>query len=218
MNIKRIIFWAWFIIILGLIVWGLSIAMNKPGSGSTLGTPSPVAADDHVLGAKNAPVTLIEYGDFQCPACARYFPFIERLTKEASTTVKLVFRHFPLYPLPHPNSYISAEAAEAAALQGKFWEMYRLLYENQNDWAELSDPHQVMYSYAEKLNLDMVKFKADIDSASVKARVSRDADEAQRLGIGGTPTFFVNGKAIETPSTYDSLKALIEAAASGSSK
>jgi protein-disulfide isomerase len=219
MNTKRIIFWGIFIIILGLIVWGLSVAMNKSSSSSpSLGEPSPVTPADHILGPSNAPVTLLEFGDFQCPACGAYFPFVERLMKEASTTVRLVFRHFPLYPLPHPNALISAEAAEAAGLQGKFWEMYRMLYEHQSEWSDLPDAHQAMYGYAQAIGLDMTKFKADLDSSAVNAAVMKDSNEAQSIGVNGTPTFFVNGKVIKTPQTYEALKALIEAAASGSSK
>jgi len=216
MNTKRIIFWASFIIILGLILWGLVVAMNKPTAGSSLAAPAPVTSADHVTGPSNAPVTMIEYGDFECPACGAYFPFVERLMKDASTTVRLVFRHFPLPQ--HPNAPIAAEASEAASLQGKFWDMYRLLYEHQNDWVNLPDAHTIMDSYAEQLGLDMVKFKADLDSAAVKAVVDADQAEGVKIGIDATPTFFVNGKAITNPQSYDAFKALIEAAASGSSK
>ena len=97
MNIKRIIFWACFIIILGLIIWGLAVAMGKSATNGTLtSSPAPVTSADHILGSPNAPVTMIEYGDFECPACGAYYPLVKRLTDEASTTVRLVFRHFPL--------------------------------------------------------------------------------------------------------------------------
>jgi protein-disulfide isomerase len=219
MNTKRIIFWASFIIILGLIFWGLTVAMNKSSSGptgSTLLPPAPVTSADHILGPKNAPVTMIEYGDFQCPACGAYYPLVKRLTEEASTTLRLVFRHFPLQQ--HANAPITADASEAAALQGKFWEMFDLIYAHQADWSTVADAHSIMDGYAEKIGLDMIKFKSDIDSAAVKASVDADAAEALKIGIDATPTFFVNGKAIANPQSYDAFKALIEAAASGSSK
>ncbi|HTK33324.1 MAG TPA: thioredoxin domain-containing protein [Candidatus Paceibacterota bacterium] len=216
MNTKRIIFWACFIIILGLIFWGLVVAMNKPTTGSIVGTPAPVTSEDHILGPKNAPVTMIEYGDFQCPACGAYFPLVKRLTQEASTTLRLVFRHFPLPQ--HANAPITAQASEAAALQGKFWEMYDMIYGNQSEWSDLPDAHAVMYSYAQKIGLDMVKFKADLDSNAVKQSVSDDQAEGDKIGINATPTFFVNGKIISNPQSYEAFKALIEAAASGSSK
>jgi protein-disulfide isomerase len=217
MNTKRIIFWSCFAIILGLIFWGLVVAMDKPVPGSpTLSSPAPVTAADHILGPAKAPVTMIEYGDFQCPACGAYYPLVKRLTEEASTTFRLVFRHFPLPQ--HANAPLAAQASEAASLQGKFWGMYDLLYSHQNDWNSLADPHQIFDSYAQQLGLDMIKFKADIDSASVQAVIASDQAEGEQIGIDATPTFFVDGTAIANPQSYDAFKSLIEAAASGSSK
>lgn len=216
MNIKRIIFWVSFIIIIGLIIWGLALAMNKPASGSTVGKPDPVTESDHILGPKDAPVTLIEFGDFQCPACGFYYSLVKKLTTEASTTVRLVFRHFPLPQ--HANAWITSQAAEAAGLQGKFWEMYDLIYSHQADWSNVSDAHEILNGYAKDIGLDMVKFKADIDSNAVKTTVAKDEEEAKRIGVDSTPTFFVNGKAIVNPQSYEAFKSLIEAAASGSSK
>ncbi|MDD5165160.1 MAG: thioredoxin domain-containing protein [Candidatus Pacebacteria bacterium] len=216
MNIKRIIFWVCFIIILGLIFWGLVVAMNKPAPGSGPIVAGPVTSADHVLGPKNASVTLIEYGDFQCPACGAYYSLVKRLTQEASTTLSLVFRHFPLPQ--HANALITAQAAEAASLQGKFWEMYDLLYSNQAEWSDVPDAHAIMNTYAQKIGLDMVKFKADLDSTAVKDAVNADADESRKIGINSTPTFIVNGKVIANPQSYEAFKSLIEAAASGSSK
>ncbi len=216
MNTKRVIFWASFIIILGLIFWGLVVAMNKTDTGSAVGAPAPVTNSDHILGPKNASVTMIEYGDFQCPACGAYYPLVKRLTTEASTTLRLVFRHFPLPQ--HANAMITAQASEAAGLQGKFWEMFDLIYSNQNDWNTLPDAHLVLDGYAQKIGLDMIKFKADIDSSAVKAVVDTDSAEGVKIGIDSTPTFFVNGKIIKNPQSYDTFKVLIEAASFGSSK
>lgn len=216
MNTKRIIFWASFIIILGLIFWGLVVAMNKPTPASGPSAAAPVSADDHILGPKNASVTMIEYGDFQCPACGAYYPLVKKLTQEASTTLRIVFRHFPLPQ--HANAPITSQAAEAASLQGKFWEMYDMIYENQSEWSNLPDAHAVLIGYAQKIGLDMVKFKADLDSNAVKDAVAQDAAEGQKIGINATPTFFINGKVIANPQSYAAFKALIEAAASGSSK
>ena len=218
MNIKRTLFWAVFLIILALILWGLTVAMNKSSVSTTnnLIPPAPVSTSDHILGPSNAPVTMIEYGDFECPACGVYFPLVERLMKEASSTVRLVFRHFPLPQ--HANALITAEASEAASLQGKFWDMYRLIYEHQSDWSNLTDAHDILDSYAGQIGLDMVKFKADLDSAAVKTLIANDQAEGVKIGIEGTPTFFVNGKAITNPQSYEAFKSLIEAAASGSSK
>ena len=214
MNIKRTIFWACFIIILALIVWGLTVAMNKtPNLTPKLGTPSEVTTIDHVRGSANAPVTVIEYSDFQCPACGAYYPIVERLNREASTTMRFVYRHFPLYPLPHKNANIAAYAAEAAGNQGKFWDMYQLLFENQTVWQDSNSAAIIFQGYAERLGLNMGVYKKDVDSAEVKTRVQRDRDEGEKLGISGTPTFFINGKAITNPNGYEAFKALIDTAA-----
>ncbi len=216
MNTKRIIFWASFIIILGLIVWGLAVAMNKPVStGPKLGTPSDVTSSDHVRGPANAPVTVIEYSDFQCPACAAYYPLIEKLANDASTTVRLVYRHFPLFPLPHKNALIAAQASEAASMQGKFWDMYQLLFENQTAWENSNTAATIFEGYAERIGLNMSVYKKDIDSVEVKARIQRDRDEGDALGINSTPAFFINGKAIINPNGYEAFKALIDTAARG---
>lgn len=214
MNTKRIIFWASFIIILALIIWGLVVAMNKPVSnGPKLGVPSETSSTDHVAGSVSAPVTIIEYSDFQCPACALYYSIVEKLLSESSTTIRFVYRHFPLFPLPHKNSVIAAQASEAASLQGKFWEMYKMIFENQTSW-ENSDTAAVIFEgYAESIGLNIPIYKKDIDSVEVKARVQKDRDEGEVLGINSTPTFFINGKAIVNPQGYEAFKALIETAA-----
>ncbi len=214
MNTKRIIFWVGFLVELVLIIWGLAVAMNKPViDGPVIGQAPALTPIDHITGASTSPVTLIEYSDFQCPACGNYYPFIERLMNEASTTVKLVYRH---YPLPqHPNAPLAARASEAASNQGKFWDMYHALFENQTTWSDLSDieARKTFAGYAAKMGLDMNLYVADLDSASTTARVRADADGAIAAGVNSTPTFFVNGKAISTPQSYDLLKSTIESAA-----
>lgn len=216
MNTKRIIFWASFIIILALIVWGLVVAMNKPvNTGPKLGTPSDVTSSDHVRGSASSTVTVIEYSDFQCPACAAYYPLIEKLVNEASTTARFVYRHFPLFPTPHKNALIAAQASEAADLQGKFWDMYKLLFENQTAWENSNTAATIFEEYAGRIGLNMSVYKKDVDSVEVKTRVQKDRDEGDAIGIAGTPTFFINGKAIVNPNGYEAFKALIDAAASG---
>lgn len=216
MNIKRLVFWLVFVSIIGLIVWGLGVAMSRPVGSNLpqLGVPAPVTSADHIEGSMNAPVTLIEYGDFECPACGVYAPLVEKLmTDEASTTLRVVFRHFPLPQ--HLNAPIAAQASEAAAAQGKFWEMYRLLYAGQNDWANLSDAaaRQVFDGYAKTLGLDLTKFHSDIDSTATKQFIQNEMAEGESLGIDYTPSFFVNGKLVPNPQSYEQFKALIDAAA-----
>jgi len=216
MNTKRIIFWASFIIILGLIVWGLVVAMNKaPAAPKGVGTPADVTMADNVRGPMDAPVTLIEYSDFQCPACAAYYPLVERLFSESSTTLRFVYRH---YPLPqHKNADLAARAAEAANSQGKFWEMSQQIFENQTSWSELGDARarQIFAGYAASLGLNMEKYSTDLESAGTKQKVRDQYREGVAIGINSTPTFFVNGKTITNPRNYDEFKKIIDDALKG---
>jgi len=218
MNTKRLLFWVGFIVVLALIIWGLIAAMNKSAGSATgnYGTAPAVTSTDHVRGSADAPVTIIEYSDFQCPACEEYEPVLEKLEMAASTTFKFVYRH---YPLPqHPNALPAAYASEAASLQGKFWEMHDLLFANHADWTELSDATPVFVGYATQIGLDVNKFKTDMASDAVKARVQTDADQAQTLGLNYTPTFFLNGKVISNPQGYDQFLSIIQAAASSTAR
>ncbi len=218
MNTKRIIFWASFIIILALIVWGLIASMNKlPRRNLSNIVPGPVTAADHIRGNPNAPVTVIEYEDFQCPACGTYFPVMEKLFNESSTTMRLVFRHFPL--TQHANAIPAAEASEAAATQGKFWEMYSLLYANQNDWSEKphADAESIFEGYATTLGLDITKFKADLVSSTTAAIIVAGETESRKIGIDHTPTYFVNGKETNF-ATYEEIKKTVDEAAAAATK
>jgi len=209
MNKKRFFFWFSFVVVLGLIIWGLVVAMKKVPESSTAGAPPPVTAQDHIRGPDNAPITLIEYSDFQCPACASYYPLVERLLAEAGTTVRLVYRHFPLPQ--HANAKLASRAAEAAGLQGKFWEMYRLLFENQKVWEALSDSsaRRVFTEYAAQLGLDINVFADDLDRPETIAKVESDQRSGINIGVNSTPTFFVNGILIQVPPQYDAFRSII---------
>lgn len=216
MNIKRFFFWLVFIVILALIIWGLIAAINKGPKSSKGPSPAPVSATDHILGSSTAVVTLVEYSDFQCPACELYYPLISRLYNEASSTLRLVYRHFPLSQ--HANAMPASLASEAAAQQGKFWQMYDQLFSGHTDWTELSDPAPVFLGYAVKIGLDPEKFKTDLASSSLKSFINSQQDEGIHIGINQTPTFFVNGQLIDNPKNYEEFKALIDAAARGGTR
>jgi protein-disulfide isomerase len=210
---KRIIFWIGFIFILALIVWGLVVAGQKNQDGFSRELVVPVSESDHVIGNPNAPVTLVEYSDFQCPACGIYFPIVEKLLSEASSTVKLVYRHFPLSQ--HIHAEISAQASEAAGLQGKFAEMYRKIFSNQSEWENLKTTAEsaiVFERYAKEIGLNMAKYSIDINSDAVKKKVADDLAGGIRSGVNSTPTFFINGKAMAPVNNYDEFKANIEKA------
>lgn len=212
---KRILFWSGFIIILALIIWGLVAAGNKT-IDLTMELAVPVNATDRIIGNPDAPVTIVEYSDFQCPACALYYPVIEKLLAEASTTVKLVYRHYPLNPIPHLHAELSARVSEAAAEQGKFTEMYRKLFDTQKEWenlGSLAESGVVFAGYARELGLDMTKYAVDLISTTTTQKVANDRDGGVQAGVNSTPTFFVNGKSVLSPNNYEEFKALIEAAA-----
>jgi protein-disulfide isomerase len=213
MNIKRIVFWSSFGVILGLIIWVLSVVKEKENSqGGIAGKVPPISSVDHVRGPDDAKVTIIEYSDFQCPACQTYFWFLDRLHKEASTTVRFAYRQ---YPLPqHANAMPSAMATEAAGVQGKFWEMYDLVFANHADWEEQTDSLPVFIGYAEKLGLNKAKFMADMSNQDLKDKILEDLKGGQIAGVNATPTFFINGKRIDNPRTYADFKKLIDEAAS----
>lgn len=221
MNIKRIFFWIVFLLVITLIIWGLAVAMNKTGPGTDLGKPMAIGPSDHVFGEIGAPVTLVEYSDFQCPACETYYYFVKKLLDEESSKITFVYRHFPLDgrlpdgTIQHPNALPAAMAAEAAGAQGKFWDMYDLIFSNHTDWTELKDPTDVFVGYASRLGLDATQFKTDLASTTLKDHVNADKDDGIRIGINATPTFFLNGKAIVNPANYEQFKAIIDAAVAG---
>ncbi|MDQ5944178.1 MAG: hypothetical protein QG658_245 [Patescibacteria group bacterium] len=145
-------------------------------------------------GADDAKVVLSEFADFQCPACKAFEPTLAEILAENEGKVRLVFKHFPLYPSPHKNALVSAYASEAAGKQGKFWEMHDKLYETQDDWAEASDPKDKFVEYARELGLNTDDFSRDLNAEAGKDVIDRDKAFGTELKLSGTPTIFVNGE------------------------
>lgn len=210
---SRIFTWGAFIVIVALVVWGLIAAQQKASRDSAnLVLPDQIVATDHVQGSTIAPVTLVEYGDFQCPACEAYHPLIQQVIASTSPdTLRFVFRHFPL--TQHANAMPAALASEAASLQGKFWEMYNMLYENQEAWESSTDAKTIFAGYAKDMGLDVIKFAADYDLDSTREKITLDYKGGLKAGINSTPSFFINGKKITSPQNYDAFKKLIDDAA-----
>jgi protein-disulfide isomerase len=211
-KIKKYGIWS----VVALIVIAVGFVFYK--AATTTSTPTndlikapAVETRDIQTGPKDAKATLIEYSDFQCPTCALYYPLVKQLTDEYKGRINFVYRIFPLENV-HPNAFASAQAAYAAHLQGKFWEMEDLLFTNQTKWAELADPKQTFVGYANQLKLDTAKFEADYDSDATKKEVSRQRDSATSSLVQGTPTFFLNGQLIDNPQGYDAFKKLIDEA------
>jgi len=165
---------------------------------------------DNIKGNPNAEVTLIEYGDFECPACAAYSDLVEKVFSEHTNDLRTVFRHFPLPT--HKNAVLAAQATEAAGRQGKFWEMHDILYQKQSDWVDEKSPLDKFKEYAKSLNLDEQKFLADYDSKETKDKINSDQAEGYKLKITSTPTFYLNGKLIDLASGNVDLRQTIESA------
>jgi len=164
----------------------------------------PVSARDHAEGPTDAPLTLVEYGDYQCPYCGAAYPVVKRVQKKLGKKLRFVFRNFPLTQA-HPHALIAAEAAEAAALQGKFWEMHDLLYEKQT----LLEPDRIPL-WAEKIGSSLEKFRNDIEQGVVEKRIKEDRQSGIHSGVNGTPTFFINGTRYDGSPDFGSLLAALE--------
>lgn len=148
----------------------------------------PVGESDHIQGDKNAPIELVEYGDYQCPYCGEAYSEIKALQQRMGKDMKFIFRNFPLTEM-HQNAKNAAIAAEAASVQGKFWEMHDILFENQQHLTE-SD----IMKYAEEIGLDIEKFKKDFKDEKFSKKVEQDFEGGIRSGVNTTPSFYINGE------------------------
>jgi protein-disulfide isomerase len=212
--------WIIFAVVVVAVFAGI-IAMNKSeqakpftGDASKVITDGPIT--DHVYGSKDNKVILIEYGDYQCPACGAMYQPIKDITEQYKDKLTFIFRNMPLTNI-HPNALAAATAAEAAGLQGKYFEMYDLLYTNQTEWAEVATDKRaaVFEGYASGLGIDMTKYKKDLASRDIAQKISRDKSTGlDKFGAQGTPTFVLNGKVMAGADATDAAKfrAAVEAA------
>jgi protein-disulfide isomerase len=164
-------------------------------SNATVVTGVPGSEPPHTLGPGTAPAKLEEFGDFECPPCGMFHPVLVQMHKEFGDKLQITFREFPLGPA-HQHAVAAASAAEAAGLQGKFWEMHDLLYENQKTWHEAFDVRPIFEGYAKQIGLDMNRYQADLNSDQVAQRIFLDGKRAHSMGVKGTPTVFLNGKEV----------------------
>jgi len=167
----------------------------------------------HVRGEADAPVTLEEFGDFQCPSCATVSGVISKLEQEYGPRLRVVFRQFPL--AMHPHALEAALAAEAAGLQGRFWEMHDMLYQYQSVWSKASNVRPLFDAYAGALHLNVERFREDSNSNEVKTRVVLEGEDGVSRGVKNTPTLFVNGQVVRAAFTAERLREAIDAALIG---
>lgn len=201
-------FFAILLIIIAVIGGVIFVSKNKSDTPSVTDTPP----SNITTGKGTTGVTLVEYGDFQCPVCASFFPIVQQVKEKYGDQITFQFRNFPLSEI-HPNAVIAARAAMAANNQGKFWEYHDLLYQNQTSWAESNDPVSILDGYAEQLGLDMQQFRSDRASNEINNVVQADRAEAQRQGFTGTPTFVLDGQKLDpSPTSIDAFSAKIDEA------
>ena len=194
------------LIFIGVAVFGGHKTKSNNSSSSTSGQPT-----NHVEGSGKSGVTLVEYGDYQCPYCEQYYPVVKQIAAQFNDQIKVQFRNYPLINI-HQNAFAGARAAEAAALQGKFWEMHDLLYSNQQQWSEASNPSQYFQQYAKQLGLNVDQFNKDYSSNKVNDAINADRAAGDKLSVQGTPTFFLNGKQIQIKADASAFEAQIKAA------
>lgn len=171
--------------------------------------PINFTLDGAIKGPENAPITLVEFGDYQCPACGAYHPIVNEVLQKYPSDVKLLFKHFPISSI-HPFALDAALAAEAAGQQGKYYEMHNLLYERQDEWTK--DPKAKFEEYAKEIGLDIDKFNEDIDRSDLKQKIDGQRVEGIDAGVNSTPSFFINGKKIVNPQNADGFASLIDEA------
>ncbi len=187
-------------------------AEEEPNAFVTSQITDRVTTNDlRVKGPEDATVTLMEYGDFQCPTCGIFHPVVSQLMDIFPNELKVEFHHYPLISI-HQNALAAAIATESAAEQGAFWEMHDMLFELQNQWANHSNPEQVFGLYAERLGLDRELFETVYRSGGPEDRVLADMQRAQQMQLPGTPTFFVDGQMIPLPKTFDEFENAIASA------
>ncbi|MDG4825079.1 thioredoxin domain-containing protein [Asanoa sp. WMMD1127] len=196
-------------VLVGLV--SLFVYVERTGD-ETLSGAELVTAENHRLSnADDGKVTLVEFLDFECPSCRQVFPLAERLRAEYDGRITYVVRHFPLPS--HRNAENAARAAEAAALQGRFEPMYLKLFENQQAWGDAQDDRsETFVDYARQIGLDVDRFRSDLAGTEVERRMRTDVAAAEAAGVTGTPTFFLNGERLSTPTSYQAFKDLIDQA------
>ena len=193
-----------------VIIIGAAFIFSRPTNTPPVDPKLLLSADSYRTSTASAAVTMVNFGDFQCPACGAYHSVVKQLETKYKDTLTVVFRHFPLSI--HPNAVPAAMAAEAAGKQGKFWEMHDKLYEAQSEWSDEKKTEDIFISYAKDMGLDAERFKKDLTDGELQKRINRDVTDANTLGINATPTFYVNNIKIANPASLAEFDAIIQAA------
>ncbi len=210
---KSWLLWGGMVVVIGAILVGVSMFARNDSpdvnSGADLTTEGP-ADGEWTIGGEDAVVSLIEYSDFQCPACGSYHPVLKEVLNAYGDNISFTYRHNPLRSI-HEHAQLAGQAAEAAGVQGKFWEMHDMLFEKQREWSNGTGQKRKFIGYAEELGLDVDQFEVDMDSSEAKQRVNAGYNSGIRAGVTGTPSFFLNGQRIRPGGTPASFNEIIDA-------
>lgn len=201
------------VILLSLVIIFAGIFfINKNKANAPNGANSTTAqATNHTKGSSAKGVVLVEYGDFQCPACAAIYPIVKEVIEKYANDITFQFVNYPLTSI-HQNALAAHRAAEAADKQGKFWEMYDILYANNQAWSSSNSASGIFEGYAAQLGLDAAKFKADVNDPATNATINADVDKGRSLNVNATPTFYLNDQKIETPQSLEDFSKVIDEA------
>lgn len=200
----------WAVIAIIVIVFGGIIVLNKKDTNTPAANVQPT---NHVKGEGKSGVTLVEYADFQCPFCGQFYPIVTQVYEKYKDQIHFQYRQLPLIQI-HQHALAAARATEAASKQGKFWEMYDLIFQNQTTWAESNDATVQFEQYAQQLGLNMTQYKTDAASSEVNDIVNADINEFKKTKEPmSTPTFFLDGKKIQATSVEEFSKLIDEAIA-----
>ncbi|HSW37822.1 MAG TPA: thioredoxin domain-containing protein [Candidatus Saccharimonadales bacterium] len=202
-------FWAAIVVVV-LVLIGVFTFTNSHKAGAP--SSGDVKATQHITGQGTKGVTLVEYGDYQCPFCEQYYATVKQVEQMYDSDIHFQFRNFPLVSL-HQNAFAAARAAEAAALQNKFWEMHDALYDpiNWQSWTRSNSPANFFNQIAQQLGLNVTQFKQDFASDRVNKLINADLAEGHHLDVTGTPSFFIDGKKVEISNDVAAFKKVIDA-------
>lgn len=199
-------FWAIIVIIILAFIATITFSGNKNK------TSSSAPATNHVVGLGKSGVTIVEYADYECPYCEEYYPVTKQIQQEFNDQITFQFRNFPLVNV-HVNAFGAARAAEAAGLQNKFWEMHDALYNSSNwqAWNKSNDPNALFNQYATQIGLNLAQFKTDFASSKVNDLISADMAAGNKLGVQGTPTYYLDGQQVQIAPTVAAFEKVINA-------
>jgi protein-disulfide isomerase len=190
------------IVLLTSVIGGVALLRSRQNTDASR-SPQPAPAASTEAAKKPAAdnvVTLEEFGDYQCPPCGELHPTLKKLKAQYGPNLNFIFRNYPLTEI-HKNALLAAQAAEAARVQGRFWEMHDLLYENQKVWSDDVNPKSIFIKFARDLGLDAERFGRDLGNEEVKLRIEADREAATKMGVNGTPTVFINGRRLRDEAT-----------------